>query len=432
MNIYKILFGLMLCLSTSACAYSPVEELIRPPKITEEQTEIHQALYEAIGSSNVIFKYPRGEEYRSAISIMDLDDDEQEEAIVFYKPDVGENSRLNILDNNGRWESVLDMPGYGDEVDFLSFSNISESEVANIIVGWENSYTNSKTLAIYILEDNQLRELATYPYDTMILFDKEGEGLNNIITIEYDRNSRIRMIGLNSYKDTVDILSEKQIKSNIFEIINIEVGNLDKDTKALFIDAQVSRGDTYQTEIFIIEGKEQESMFYEVDISEEEKNISSRDIPIISKDYDGDGIIDIPSMTYMPGYSSKDENPMYLTTFLNMNEGKLENKFSAAINLDDGYMVKYPKVWIDKVTVEHNSLTGEWSFISYEKDEYVEPKTYLRVRVYSKNDYRDKFESDRFTFRAEKGSLKYYTYIPKIDNKYSIKEDDLMEMFYLL
>lgn len=49
-----------------------VEGLINAPKLTSEQSEIHQALIESVGS-NITLKYPKNGEYRSAYVIANID-----------------------------------------------------------------------------------------------------------------------------------------------------------------------------------------------------------------------------------------------------------------------------------------------------------------------------------------------------------------------
>ena len=55
------------CLTMTGCSALnfSVEGLINAPKLSSEQSEIHQALIESVGS-NITLKYPENGEYRSA------------------------------------------------------------------------------------------------------------------------------------------------------------------------------------------------------------------------------------------------------------------------------------------------------------------------------------------------------------------------------
>lgn len=61
-----------------------IENLLTAPKLTQEQSEINQALINSSGSS-IKLKYPRGGEYRSAFVLQDIDSDGTQEALVFYE-----------------------------------------------------------------------------------------------------------------------------------------------------------------------------------------------------------------------------------------------------------------------------------------------------------------------------------------------------------
>ena len=69
---------LALCgLLLSACVSFQlnVTDLMQSPKLTEDQTEIYEALTTAAGVSDVQLKYPKRGNYRSSFVLFDLDAD---------------------------------------------------------------------------------------------------------------------------------------------------------------------------------------------------------------------------------------------------------------------------------------------------------------------------------------------------------------------
>ncbi|MFW2551541.1 hypothetical protein, partial [Klebsiella pneumoniae] len=75
--------------------------MLKPPSLSEEQQQIYLALQNAVGSG-ITLQYPRAGEYLSAFTVVDLDADGDDEALVFYKKtslSATENAlRLNVLD----------------------------------------------------------------------------------------------------------------------------------------------------------------------------------------------------------------------------------------------------------------------------------------------------------------------------------------------
>ena len=68
----------------SGCSLNfSAETLLAPPKLSDEQTEIYNALTASAG--RVDLRYPRTGEYRSAFVMHNLDSELSDEAIVFYE-----------------------------------------------------------------------------------------------------------------------------------------------------------------------------------------------------------------------------------------------------------------------------------------------------------------------------------------------------------
>ena len=126
-----------------------INSLLRPPQLTAEQSEIHNALDSVIGSGRTLqLKYPKRGDYLSAFVMYDLDADGQDEALVFYEDANTEyGTRINILDNEGSgWHSVLDYPGNGSSVDQIRFVDVSGGEGCDILIGWEHTSQELRTV----------------------------------------------------------------------------------------------------------------------------------------------------------------------------------------------------------------------------------------------------------------------------------------------
>ena len=129
-----------------------VDTLLNAPKFTEEQSAIHEALIERVGS-NITLKYPRNGDYRSAFVIADIDDEPTDEALVFYEyaSSSGKDGlRVNILDKNsqGKWYSVKELAGGGTEIDRVMITSVGDEGDTDVLVGYQNLTSEEKTLEI--------------------------------------------------------------------------------------------------------------------------------------------------------------------------------------------------------------------------------------------------------------------------------------------
>ena len=130
---------LSLCLLSGCTMFdSSLEGLLHPPKLTETQTAVYNALILSTGDQ-IDLVYPAGGEYRSAFVLYDLDDEKTEEAIVFYREkNLSENGdsgiRMNFLDQKaGVWSSVTDRPVAGTKIESVNFYSFDGTVSIDVI-----------------------------------------------------------------------------------------------------------------------------------------------------------------------------------------------------------------------------------------------------------------------------------------------------------
>ena len=114
---------------SSCTGFSVVtEDLMDPPKLTAEQTAINNALKQSVISSTIRLKYPKTGDYRSSFVFHDIDGDDEQEAIAFYSVESSDYTRVSLLDQKeGQWVAVYELPGASEDVEFISFANLSSS-----------------------------------------------------------------------------------------------------------------------------------------------------------------------------------------------------------------------------------------------------------------------------------------------------------------
>ena len=140
-----------------------------------------------------------------------------------------------------------------------------------------------------------------------------------------------------------------------------------------------------------------------------------RPVPTVCcKDVNGDGLIDIPVSTLMPGYDdSSEQQAVYLTEYKTVRNGELVTSAAYIVNFAAGYQLKMPNEWKDRVTVKTLTDANEWSFCIFNKSLHESVTELLRIKVVSPSAYQDKFETADYKTIAQKGVNSYQIYIPK-------------------
>ena len=424
--------GAILLLSGCSPIQMDVEELMSPPKLTAEQAEIDSALKQALGE-NVKLKYPKSGDFRSAFVFHDIDGDGEEEAIVFYQLD-SSTTWLTVMDRtDGQWRSTYSSSGLGDDVDFISFANVTDPQREDIVIGWSGESQGDNKVSLYTYEDGRLRSMFKDSYQQLVIVPSDEEGMDQLVllTLGDSQSSTAKLVRKRGTR--VAQSSKVDLNGKAREFAQIAYGSLPDGTKALFVDEMVSGGQM-ATEVLAIQNGELRNLMQE---DEEETNFSAtrRDIQVECMDVDGDGYLEIPTATLMPGYRELQEGErLYQVTFCSMEDGALVEKQTAAVNLSQGYMIRYPDSWNGRGTVIVQHETGEWIFVAYDGSLENSREVLLKMRVYSQNDYRDPFDMENYRLIDRKGMFEYYAYIPPEKNsRLAITYDQLeQELFQRL
>lgn len=435
------LTGVMLLFTSCAQLDLAPENLMRPPKLTVEQSEISQALEGAVGDTDIKYKYPQSGDYRSSFIFYDLDNDGQNEAIVFYQASSkGSSTWMNVLDNTGSgWYSAFDMAAPGDEaeIDFISFENLTSDTWKNIVIGWTDTYTESNTVIVYTYEDNQLKNIFEQEYSNISLMDLNQDKKRDIVLLSVDDYSDEATVSLvcrtNSFtgQPSLSVVSTLQLNSGAIEFAKLTPGKADANTNALFIDSYINNRRSNRTMVTDVISAYNNDL---VNLLDDENFLLStgtrRTAEVFCRDIDGDNIIEIPTTAPLPGYDEDFEGErLFLISYCHIGTDELVPVSSGVINTSHRYMVTFPSRWIGNVTVVSQPENGEWSFVPYSGSFNDAAVPLLRIRVYSVKDYHDKFENEYFQLIGKQGLFEYYAYIPESSDPLKITNDELSTMF---
>ncbi len=431
----------VLALSGCSAVSFTVDGLLNAPKLTEEQSEIHQALIASVGS-NITLKYPKSGENRSAYVIANIDKEPDNEALVFYEynsGDIGDNGlRVNVLDKdeNGNWYSVKELAGAGTDVDRVIISPMGDYNQIDVLVGYQTITSEDRTLEIYSYRDGDFNRVGLDTYSVLETLDINSDGYNELITIERSTNAETGAVTAQAsllYVDGGEIVKEDVIDmcSNVVSYASSVTGLLNKEHEAIFVDG-INADGNLQTEI----------VYYRYASLQNPMQISSdkllprctRPVGYYSADIDGDGIVEIPYTQPMTGYENAISDEMVYLTSWNVYEDffSLNEKYRGYYALSDGYFLSFPNRWRDLVTVKRDTDTGEMVFYKYGGDINSTMEEVMRIAVSSKN-MSDDYINDGYTVIDSKGQLDYLVKLPADKREQLILTiDEVQNNFYIV
>lgn len=370
-----------------------IDALLSPPKLSNQEEAIYQALTSSL-DGKISLKYPKTGEYLSAFIVANLDDEPSDEAMVFYEKTgftADETSlRINILDQkDGRWTSVFDRVADGSEVETVYISKLGTSDVISIIVGY-SMLQGEKQFDIYTYDsiNYTLVETLTDNYSLINVEDVDNDGYNELFTVTGNTASSYAEAKLLKLDENGQYIRTRvAMDSNTTDYIQCLYSSSDEVTsKVIFVDSLIATG-MIETEILQVHDNDQilenTSVLDTMSVSD-----TIRPSGYTSCDIDGDGSIEVPVVTTFTGYESlSDTEQLKMTNWLTYQNQELMVKYSGYYSINDGYFFALPERWKGNVTVKLDTTKNDVVFYEYDGDINSSTTELLRLTVTDENDY---------------------------------------------
>lgn len=378
----------LMCIMMSGCSMSmSMDNLLAPPKLSEEQNEIYQELINSVGR-NVKLKYPKSGDYRSAFVVKNIDDEPGDEAFVFYESkDIrsGESAlRMKFFDkSSGKWKAVYDLACPGNEIDSVVFAELgvntpktgsesaeSVSGGASIILSCTLLNQTDKMFSVLKYKDKKPAELLSSSYSCMQIADLNKDKQNELVVVSV--NKELKTASALMYTDNgsgLELLSNTPLYGGAADYIRVTEGRLDENTPALFLDYSKGGGQS-GTDVLYCYGSR---LFCPDSIigSNPAAGTISRQVnnymaEIYSFDIDSDGFVEIPATTPLPGYETltKPEQLCAVQWYTVRNDNftlKINSYFSGKYR----FALFLPNRWTGVVTAVADFANNDIVFISY-------------------------------------------------------------------
>lgn len=383
--------ALMFCgvFMTGCSLGGSVDSLLSPPKLSEEQNAVYDALIRSVGK-DIRLKYPRAGEYRSAFVFSDIDSEPDREAVVFYEKagetEGGGNVRINIIDRRGgKWTSVYDHAGAGTGIDRILFSELGESGGQSVIIGY-TLLSGERSVQIYSYENGLLTTEYSDTYSTMFTADLERDGNNELILVRPGnqlRKASLSSVSADPESGAITETSSVALDESATEFVSVAAGYVGKETPAIFIDG-LSGGQLTTEIVYSVDGQLRNPLYLgESGLIEKTRRPSGYPCT----DIDLDGVIEIPTLTLFPGYFEDSAGTKLYSTDWNVFDNyNITKKYSSFYNVSEGYCFILPSRWDGVVTVKRDAATGEAVFCKFRADLLNSTVELLRIAVASEEE----------------------------------------------
>ncbi|WP_217585929.1 hypothetical protein [Lentibacillus saliphilus] len=262
-------------------------DLMSPPQLSVAKEEIRQAISLYL-PENVELQMPLNHQDGSPIELVDLNGDEEDEAVVFYKSQ-GQADIVKgiVLQNNNGWEKIADIRGEGKILVDLTFDDLTDDGHKEILAGF--AYTEDSKdygLIVYdIFSSSKPSILLNKPYSHFLVDAFEQVEKNNLVIIKFVKEHK-NTVSLYDYRNEAIVeVDQLELDHYINGYYNVMSGQITEKQKGLMLDVGLG-AHSAQTFIISISDDEMTNWF------SFDNDPTFKASAVLSADTNGDGILE--------------------------------------------------------------------------------------------------------------------------------------------
>ncbi len=423
------------CISLLFCGcniFDANAELVAPPKLTGDMAPIAEALYDQV-SSDINFEYPMSGEHRAPIILVDINGDGRDEAFAFYNTtgDEMKTMHINVLCQKGDdWKSVSDQTIVANGVERLEFCDLDNDGAKEILVGWDVNGVSEKQLSVYSFDQKHLVQQLLQPYTGFMCCDLDDSGTHELFvhllnTAEQTNKAIIYNYNTEGITQTAACAMDRTVKSASSPVLS----TLSNGKKAIYIEE--IKGVGAVTEVLYLSGNNLLNPL--LDSQNTFENISTlRAASLMTKDINGDGILEIPVASDLPNAMLGGEK-LYYTNWCAFDGQILSAKMITVVNTVDGYYLVLPNTVVGKIAVLKNIDEHKREFYLYDAEtQEIGDLLFVVTAISDSNWSSQDFDRGNYEAVAQKDNTVFAISVSSAAENYGITREIINEAFKLM
>lgn len=425
-----ILTAALVC-SLSACDLleSDANTLLSPPRLEGELYYIQEALLDFAGD-DITLKYPTSGDFRSAFILRDINGDGKEEAFAFYSKTEDSTVSMHIcvlVKNEDEWKSKGDISVVGSGIEKVVFSDLAGDGIEEISVGWSIYGTVERQVGIYSFDGNMLTQRTMENYTDFLSFDIDDDKREELFVINLNATDKTSTAKVFSVKaQGIEEKGVATLDGKVTSYYAPVLSTLSDGRPAVYIDAVKGSGSL--TEVVWFENGGLKSLY---DGKTASTTLTYRPSVVVSRDFTGDGIIDMPLQTLLLSTKDKEDfDKVYVTEWSSFDGKSIKKNVSSLMNYSDGYYITIPENRQDSLHLARKTDSRLRIFYSYNPKTGTQGNEVFRVLVLSKVDF-EAGRGEGYDLIAEKGNLYFLVRVSE-QNELNFTKEELVQNFGII
>lgn len=436
-----------LVLTLSGCFFRSPEELYQSPErsadyenLTQKIREVKDGLAQEYGVPEVEDTSVLSGDNTALIQLQDMDGDGQRETAVTFFRVAGAEKPLKIYFFTKSADDVYNvsamLEGDGSAIYKVDYVDLDGSGVKEVVVSWQMS-TGAYLLGVYSLEAPMSRsrlqaanaandaskngtsstdkddlrgtEWMTTAYNDYILTDIDQDTRTEVAIVRIDpslTNSGVDVYGW--AKGAFKKLDSAPLSTGVVSMsrggVEQNFINGDPPVRALYVSTELSDSNHVVDVIAYQKGKLTNiSLDPESGVSRE---MLSRYVDLEPADVNGDGVLELPQPSPLPGQESSTATDYWLIDWYQYDDsGQRVQVCTTYHNVTDGWYLIIPDSWKNAITISrYDAISGQRAVIFYHLEEGGDPSPFLVIYKFTSQTNRAN-TSNRFILREEEDAV---------------------------
>ena len=355
------LFGL-LC----GCQLRSGEDLLTAPKPTEEflalQTELDKEL-----AAGAVYAAPVAGSNRGYIQLVDLNGDNRDEAIAFFRTSSMSNEfnvKVYEQQEDGSYLDCGSIQGVGVAIHDVSYPMFTENSVRSVQITWQVTGESVLSMSIGALQGESIETLLATDYTNYVNIDLNDDKVLDLLVLKIDANTGEKLATMYTFDGSCRTAGTAMLSPDAVSISRLTTGMTDGRVAA-FVEEKDESGLGQQTDILMYAENELVNITYDSELAVAQDTYRSTSVN--STDIDGDGEIEIPRAVLMAGYPEGSADALYMFDWYayRMNDAP-EYKLTTFRSAAERWYIIIPSQWYDTVYATRGSVAGISTTTFYE------------------------------------------------------------------
>ena len=423
-----------------------VDALLRPPRLTDDQNDIYDALAAYLSGREMHLVYPQQGDYLSAFIQQDLDGDQLDEAVVFYQLTASTSAapiNMAVMDRqSGRWTVVSDIQLDGSGVEDFTVVHGEGKPMMAVGLSYAGE-SGSSLLQVFRLYGKELRLVFSRTYLAKTIGDLTGDGKNEFLLVYPHESSE----GVQSVQAGLFVCADGDDENEGFvQAVSCPVNP--EITRYQQLNTVISVQDSRDTRVHVyLDGYRGNAMLTEEILLVTKNGVSELEnltwsdagdwtgesypqrFMLNAMDINRDGWYEIPGQQPLPGYETEDMDIVYLTTWYRHFGRRYIPLYSAYINSLLSYQFIFPDEWNGNVTAYRGPYGNEITFSVWDEDKPMEDTALMSLRAVNIASWRSGKVSPEYEYLGSRGQIVFLARIIDTTSKYAVSMEDIRERF---